>query len=85
VKITSKQLSELENYVELERSEIGDYLSVLLNLHQFPESYGKSPELQPAIDKELLHWLDRFKNETRIIEVVETRADVVYDRLLWLI
>lgn len=80
---TGKQYDELNEYVYLEGTEIGCYLHQLLTLWLVPESHGKSPELGKAIDKELWHWLNRFRDEATIIEVIEPQPDKTRKELEW--
>lgn len=82
-KFTKKEYDELSEYVNLEGTEIGGYLLELLCLWDVPESHGKSKEFQEAMDKEMLHWLDRFRNEAKIIEITEPQPDLVYKELEW--
>jgi len=81
---THKEYNELGDYVDLEGSEVGGYLLQLLCLWDVPESHGKNKELQKAIDLELLYWLNRFRNEAKIIETIEPQPDRITKELEWL-
>ena len=81
---TPIKYKEISEYVDLEGTEIGDYLSQLLVLWDIPESHGKNKLLQKAIDAELWRWLKRFRREAKIIEITKPRPDLVYKELEWL-
>lgn len=82
---TIKEYDELSDYAYLEGSEIGEYLHQLLILWEVPESYGKSEELDNVIEKELLRWLDKFRNGTRIVETLEPQPARIRKELEWLV
>lgn len=81
---TIKEYDELSNYAYLEGSDVGEYLHQLLILWEVPESYGKSEEIDNVVEKELLRWLNKFKNETRIVETLEPQPARIHKTLEWL-
>lgn len=83
MKFTGKEYDELGEYVDLEGTEIGCYLIQLMDIWQVPESHGKNPDFDRAIDIELWHWLNRFKAEATIHECSEPRPDRVWKELEW--
>lgn len=83
-KFTLNEFDELMAYVDLEGTEIGDYLTTLACVWDIPESHGKRRSMDIAIDKELRYWLKRFRKETKIIEIVEPQPDRIYKELEWL-
>jgi len=84
IEFTQKEVEELYQYVDLEGTEIGDYLSQLLLLWDVPESHGKNISLQNAIDTELWHWLKRFRREATITETTVCREPIIRKELEWL-
>lgn len=79
----SKDFIELCRYASLENTEIGDYVRHLTYLRDFKEDHGMSLEFSQALNKELLSWLNEFREKTEIIEVVEPQPDRRYDELVW--
>lgn len=74
-------IEQLEEYVKLEGSEIGEACSLLCQLAHY--SYCISDELVKALDKELVEQLTMFKEQTTIIERTETRTQT-YRELEWI-
>jgi len=84
MKMTDKDYLDLTEYANLEGCEIGSYVNILLELRQFSESHGMSEGFSCELDKELDHWLARFKDETEIKEITEPQPDITYKELEWL-
>ena len=80
---TQEEYDELTKYVDIEGTEIGDYLCSLLCLWDIPESHGKRESLHVAIDKELRHWLKRFRKEAKIVVFTTPQPDRVHTELEW--
>lgn len=80
---TSDEIADLNRYVRLEGTEIADYLNIVMELYEVPESHGKRAALQLAIEKELWHWLKRFRKEATIITKTVPQPDQVIEELEW--
>jgi len=65
-----EEIQELEKYLRLEGTEIGDACAALLNVSYYPDYVSK--EFQKAIEKEIKSQLEMFKEQTRIVEREET-------------
>ena len=57
---------ELSRYSELDRRGVGFYVSDLLAVRGHAEDSGMTVEFSEALDKELAHWLNRFKKDSEI-------------------
>lgn len=68
-------LEELEEYIQLESTEIGEACAALRNVANSMEYLSK--EFQEAVDKELLEQLNMFKEQCTITERTETRTFTV--------
>lgn len=80
---TQREYEELDEYVELEGTEIGEYLNTVMCLWNFANPYGERKGLQKAIDIELWHWLKRFRRETQIIKTTFIREPIIHKELEW--
>jgi hypothetical protein len=79
--LTNTEYDKLDEYVTLEGTEIGEYLTKLMDL------YGHSAiddDLQIAVTKELRHWLERFETETKIQTTTYQPPEVVTKELVWI-
>ncbi len=77
-------ITELAEYASLDGCEIGEYVNTLLQLRAYSESHGMTEGFSSELDKELTHWLARFKDETEIEKVTEPQPDITYKQLNWL-
>ena len=76
--LSNEQLSELREYVTYEGTSIGDYLENLIALSSFTPDHGMSEELQDCINKELIRWLNEFKQNYSFSEERIPQPDKVY-------
>ena len=82
--ITTEEYAFLEEYTRWEGTEIGSYVSALLDMRdQFDESYGMTREFDASLNKELEYWVFRFKCETELVEHTEPQQDRVYKEVVW--
>lgn len=84
MKLDDNDYCELSKYAELDGTEVGGYVCNLLCLRDSTESHGMSSEFSESLDKELHHWLSRFRNETEIVIRTEPQPDKRHDVLVWL-
>jgi hypothetical protein len=82
-KLNVQDLESLEDYVSLENSEIGEYVNSLLDIARFSQPHGMTDEFEKALEKELLHWLERFKSETKIVTFNVPQPDKEVRELVW--
>jgi len=73
-------ISELRHYVELDGTEIGEAGSLMCQLASY--SPYVSEKFLKALVKELHNYLDDFKENSKIVEVIETVEHKV-KRLEW--
>jgi len=76
--------AKLSEYASLDGTEIGDYVNTLLQLRTYNDCHGMTEEFSQQLNDELEHWLARFKDETEIEKITESRPDVTYNQLNWL-
>lgn len=74
------QLIELEEYADLEGSELGEVVHLLLRLNQY--QYGLSDEFKKALASEIESIYRLFANETKIIER-EVISKRIVKELVW--
>ena len=78
--ITDEDLVELEMYVELEGSEIGDTCRQLISLHDCSDYIGV--DLLIELEREIAWNLENFRNNCEIVEEEVTNT-TIYKSLEW--
>jgi hypothetical protein len=73
----------LEQYAELENSEIGEYLRALLDVSRFSVPHGMSETFKSALEEEMTNWLKRFQAETVVTYRVVHQPDLHIPELEW--
>lgn len=78
------KIIKLEQYANLDGTEIGDYVYALLDVARFSQSHGMTDQFFNAVQAELHHWLTRFETETEIVTSKIPQPDAIVTELVWL-
>ena len=82
-KVTTTDCEELEEYVEIEGTELGEYCDLLLQLRHCDSFMGG--ELSAALNKEIKEQLSNFKEFSRIVErSEEVKQTIKIKELEWI-
>jgi hypothetical protein len=73
----NKDYSQLKEYLDLEGTEISDYLYTVIELYEMYDiAHGMSEGFKESIERELDFWLERFETETEIVEEEHIRPAI---------
>ena len=79
--LMEKEIKELEEYANMEGTEIGELCHVLIRMANYRDYM--SDEFRLALEKEIKSQLNMFKGSTQIVEKVETFTQK-FKELEWL-
>lgn len=80
----SISIEKLEKYADLDGTAFGSYVSNLVEIFNYNECHGMSPEFRCALLKEMDYILERFEKETRIERHRVPQPDRIVEELVWI-